>query len=70
MTKEFIFIGENKDDDQHLLVRGEDGKYYDYQPARDYFEPVEPDNETWEITMPDAATPEDETGAAMDLDFT
>lgn len=49
MTNEFVFIGEHKDDEEHLLVRGADGQYYDYTPDRDHFERVDPDEDEWKI---------------------
>lgn len=48
MTNEFNVIGERKDDDLHLLVRGHDGQHYDYSVASERVSPVEPD-ERWQI---------------------
>jgi hypothetical protein len=48
MTNEFNVIGERKDDDRHLLVRGEDGRHYDYSLDNEQVAPVEPD-ERWQI---------------------
>lgn len=58
MTNEFDVIGERKDDEQHLLVRGEDGRHYDYSLASEQVSPVEPD-ERWQIDR-EPATDEDE----------
>lgn len=46
MPNEFTVVGEDRDDDSHLLVVGADGKYYDYAAAHDHLSPVEPD-ERW-----------------------
>lgn len=46
MPNEFTVVGENRDDESQLLVMGTDGIYYGYQPAREHFSPVEPD-ESW-----------------------
>ncbi len=48
MAKEFNVIGERKDDDLHLLVRGEDGKHYDYSLTSEQVSPVDPD-ERWTL---------------------
>jgi hypothetical protein len=48
MTNEFDVVGERKDDDLHLLVRGDDGKHYDYSVTSEQVSPVEPD-ERWRI---------------------
>ena len=48
MTNEFNVIGQRKDDDLHLLVRGDDGQHYDYSVAREQVSPVDPD-ERWVI---------------------
>lgn len=53
MTNEFNVIGQRKDDDLHLLVRGDDGQHYDYYVAREQVSPVEPD-ERWAIDGPSA----------------
>lgn len=69
MTNEFIIVGEHKDDDQQFLVKGADGRFYDYQPARDNFEPVEPTADIWEITAPEVmAMADGDPGASIDLD--
>jgi len=48
MPNEFTVVGENIADDRDLLVMGADGKYYEYDPARERFAPVEPD-EGWRL---------------------
>ncbi|HYH13361.1 MAG TPA: hypothetical protein VD789_13470 [Thermomicrobiales bacterium] len=48
MPNEFTVVGENRDDESQLLVVGTDGLYYGYQPAREHFSPVEPD-ESWTL---------------------
>ena len=48
MMTEFDVIGERKDDERHLLVRGEDGRHYDYSLDSEQVSPVEPD-ERWTI---------------------
>ncbi len=48
MTNEFNVIGQRKDDDLHLLVRGDDGRHYDYYVASEQVSPVNPD-ERWAI---------------------
>ena len=52
MPNEFTVVGENKSDEAELLVQGTDGKYYEYDPARERFSQTEPDDQ-WEI-FPDA----------------
>ena len=44
MTNEFNVIGERKDDELHLLVRGDDGQHYDYSLIREQVSPVELDD--------------------------
>jgi hypothetical protein len=64
MTNEFNVIGQRKDDDLHLLVRGDDGRHYDYSLASEQVSPVNPD-ERWAIDRePDDDGPaaEGETG--------
>lgn len=46
MPNEFTFVGEHRDDTDQLLVLGDDGNYYRYQPAQESFAQVQPD-ETW-----------------------
>jgi hypothetical protein len=46
MGNEFDVIGERKDDEQHLLVVGDDGQHYDYSLTSEQVSPVEPD-ERW-----------------------
>lgn len=48
MNNEYNVIGEHKDDDEHLLVVGDDGQPYDYHLSRETVEPVEID-ENWEV---------------------
>lgn len=48
MPNEFTVVGENRDDESELLVLGTDGKYYEYDPARERFSHTEPD-EHWEL---------------------
>jgi hypothetical protein len=57
MTNEFNVIGERKDDDLHLLVRGDDGQHYDYAVASEQVMPVEPDDR-WKM---DVDSPADAT---------
>jgi hypothetical protein len=69
MTNEFIIVGEHRTDHQQFLVRGADGRFYDYQPARDNLEPVDLDTDTWEITAPEVlAMADGDPGASIDLD--
>jgi len=49
MTNEFIVVGEHKENELELLVKGADGAFYDYNPVQEAFSPVEPD-ENWVIT--------------------
>ena len=51
MVNEYNVIGEQKDDDQHLLVVGDDGQYYDYSPLGETIEPVDPDD-SWQVDEP------------------
>jgi hypothetical protein len=60
MTNEFTVIGEHKDNDLKLLVRGADGGYYGYDPLHEAVHPVEPDENIWNITQ--QAEPEDVDG--------
>ena len=48
MPNEFTVVGENKDDESELLVLGTDGRYYEYDPAREQFSATEPDDH-WEM---------------------
>lgn len=57
MTNEFNVIGERKDDELHLLVRGDDGRHYDYSLASEQVSPVDPD-ERWEIDRDPDDTPD------------
>jgi hypothetical protein len=50
MPVEFEIAGEHLEDPDHLLVRGDDGTYYDYDPKRERLAPTEPD-ERW-LLMP------------------
>lgn len=66
-----MFIGEHRDDDDHLLVKGADGTYYDYGLAQDRLEPVEPDEQTWEIVSPEPEETETPPPVAPEeMDFT
>jgi hypothetical protein len=58
MPIEFMVVGENKDDEGELLVKGSDGKYYEYDLTRERFSPVEPDDH-WEL-FPNAQEASDE----------
>lgn len=49
MTNEFMVVGEHKENELELLVRGADGAYYDYNMVHEAISPVEPD-ENWVIT--------------------
>ena len=51
MANEYNVIGEHKDNDEHLLVMGDDGQPYDYCLTRETVEPVEID-ESWAIDDP------------------
>jgi hypothetical protein len=62
MTNEFIVIGEHKENELELLVKGADGAFYDYDPVREAFSPVDPD-ENWVITETGVL----ETGDAMPM---
>ena len=46
MPNEFIVVGEDKADNQWLLVQGSDGRYYSYHPRRKRLTRVEVD-ERW-----------------------
>jgi hypothetical protein len=48
MPNEFMVVGEHKEDESELLVKGADGLYYEYDPAHEHFSRIEPD-ERWEI---------------------
>jgi 6-phosphogluconolactonase/glucosamine-6-phosphate isomerase/deaminase len=48
MPYEFTVIGEHRNDEYQLLVLGTDGHFYDYDPAREGFSRIEPD-ENWNI---------------------
>lgn len=52
MPYEFTVVGENREDESDLLVLGTDGKYYEYDPAREHFSQIEPDDQ-WELFPPD-----------------
>lgn len=51
MTSEYNVVGEHKSDEQHLLVVGDDGQYYDYSLSSERVEPIEPD-ENWQVDEP------------------
>jgi hypothetical protein len=46
MTNEFTVIGEHREDDTQLLVRGADGQYYGYVIRHERLSRVHPD-EQW-----------------------
>jgi hypothetical protein len=48
MPNEFMVVGEHKDDESELLVKGADGHYYEYDPSHEQFSRIEPD-ERWKI---------------------
>jgi hypothetical protein len=48
MPNEFMVVGEHREDETELLVKGADGLYYEYDPAREQFSRIEPDDQ-WEI---------------------
>jgi hypothetical protein len=48
MPYEFTLIGEHTIHSYRLLVLGTDGEYYEYDPAREDFSIVHPDD-NWEI---------------------
>lgn len=48
MPNEFTVVGENRDDESHLLVVGADGNYYGYSPGHERIIPVVP-NERWTL---------------------
>lgn len=58
MPNEFMVIGENKDNEGELLVKGADGEYYEYDLMRERLSPVEPDDH-WEL-FPNAEEATDE----------
>ena len=62
MTNEFNVVGERKDDERHLLVRGDDGRHYDYSLTSAQISPVEPD-ERWAID-PDPHEPAPDVASA------
>jgi hypothetical protein len=49
MTNEFIVVGEHKENNLELLVKGADGAYYEYDPVHEGLTPVQPDD-NWVIT--------------------
>lgn len=65
MTSEYNVVGEHKDDDQHLLVLGDDGQHYDYSLITERIEPVQVDD-SWRV---DDQPLDPAVGAeAMDID--
>lgn len=60
MTSEFNVVGEHKEDDQHLLVLGDDGQHYDFSLITESFEPVQVDD-SWKVD-------EERSDLAMDAD--
>lgn len=67
MAHEYNVIGEHKDDDEHLLVMGDDSQPYDYCLTRETIEPVEID-ERWEIDEPQGGA-EDLSGELLEQPF-
>lgn len=57
MTNEFTFVGENRDDDTQFLVLGDDGRYYEYNPLRETFVPVDPGDDDWDVSGVEAEEP-------------
>jgi hypothetical protein len=49
MTNEFIVVGEHRENELDLLVKGADGAFYEYDPVHENISPVDPD-ENWVIT--------------------
>ncbi len=49
MPTDYAVIGEHREDDQHLLLLGEDGEHYDYHLGRDHVAPIEELDEQWVI---------------------
>lgn len=47
---DFQVIGELRDDPRHLLMHGDDGRYYDYDLESGEIHPIEPD-ESWAVDM-------------------
>lgn len=58
MPNEFMVVGEHKEPSNEILVKGVDGFYYEYDPARETLHRIEPD-ETWRL-FPDAIEMTDE----------
>jgi hypothetical protein len=56
MPVEFMIVGEHREDPAHLLVRGTDGAYYDYDPAHERLAPTEPDGQWLLLPTPEEAT--------------
>ncbi len=48
MASEYNVIGEHKTDEHHLLVVGDDGKYYDYSLTSERVQPVDIDH-NWNV---------------------
>lgn len=69
MTNEFIVVGEHRENELELLVKGADGAYYEYNPASEAVSPVEPD-ENWVITEQPDADALDNVPAAKQSDST
>ena len=57
MGNEYNVIGEHKDDEEHLLVVGDDGQPYDYCLTRESLEPTDIDD-NWQIDCQEEATEE------------
>lgn len=52
MTNEYNVIGEHKENEEHLLVVGDDGRHYDYSLANERIEPVQQVDDQWTIDEP------------------
>ena len=51
MTNEYNVIGEHKENEEHLLVVGDDGQHYDYSLTSERVEPVQVDDR-WNVDEP------------------
>jgi hypothetical protein len=49
MTNEFIVVGEHRENELELLVKGADGAYYDYNLEHENLSLIQPDD-NWVIT--------------------
>lgn len=69
MPNEFTVVGEHKEDPLQLLVLGADGGYYGYRLAQESLHPVEPDEQTWVITIRAEAEDIDRPPSAEELRY-